>query len=252
MSLAAAAVGGLLAGVMRLGRRRESFVTAVTHELRTPLTTFQMYAEMLAEGMVREGPQQRQYLATLRAEAVRLTHLVENVLSYARLERGRSDGRRESLPLGPWIDRLSERLRARAEEAGMHLLIEAEEAARAATVRANPSAAEQVLFNLLDNACKYAAGSDDPRLHLTLALGRDGAEVSLRDHGPGVSPSVRRRLFRPFSKSAREAAHSAPGVGLGLALSRRLARDMGGDLRLAAAAGPGACFMLVLPLAREG
>jgi signal transduction histidine kinase len=252
MSLAAVAVGGLLAGVMRLGRRRESFVTAVTHELRTPLTTFQMYAEMLAEGMVREESQQRQYLATLRAEAVRLTHLVENVLSYARLERGRSDGRRESLPLGPWIDRLGERLRARAEGAGMHLVTEADEAVRAATVRANPSAAEQILFNLLDNACKYAAGNDDPRLHLALALGRDGAEVSLRDHGPGVSPSVRRRLFRPFSKSAREAAHSAPGVGLGLALSRRLARDMGGDLRLGSTAGPGACFVLVLPLAREG
>jgi signal transduction histidine kinase len=248
MSLAAAAVGGLVAGVLRLSRRRESFVTAVTHELRTPLTTFQMYAEMLAEGMVREGPQQRQYLATLRAEAVRLTHLVENVLSYARLERGRSDGRRESLPLGPWIERLSERLLARAEEAGMHLVIEAGEAVRAATVRANPSAAEQVLFNLLDNACKYASGSDDPRLHLALALGRDGAEVSLRDHGPGVSASVRRRLFRPFSKSAREAAHSAPGVGLGLALSRRLARDMGGDLRLGSTTGPGACFVLVLPL----
>ena len=78
-----------------------------------------MYAEMLTEGMVPKGPQQRQYLATLRAEAVRLTHLVENVLSYARLERGRSDGRRESLPLGPWIERLSERLRARAEQAGI-------------------------------------------------------------------------------------------------------------------------------------
>jgi signal transduction histidine kinase len=252
MGLVAAAVGGLLAGVMRLGRRRESFVTAVTHELRTPLTTFQMYAEMLAEGMVPEGPPQRQYLATLRTEAVRLTHLVENVLSYARLERGRSDGRRESLPLGPWVERLGGRLRARAEEAGKQLVIEADEAARTATVRANPSAVEQILLNLLDNACKYASGSDDPRLHLALALGRDGAEVSLADHGPGVSASVRRRLFHPFSKSAREAAHSAPGVGLGLALSRRLARDMGGDLRLDPTARAGARFVLVLPLEREG
>jgi signal transduction histidine kinase len=251
MALAAAAVGGLLAGVLRLGRRRESFVTAVTHELRTPLTTFQMYAEMLAEGMVRDPSQQRQYLATLRTQAVRLTHLVDNVLAYARLERGRADGRRESIPLGPWIAGLSERLRARAEEADMQLLVEADDAAQALAVWANPAAAEQILFNLLDNACKYAAGSDDPRLHLALGLGRDGAEVSLCDHGPGVSASVRRRLFRPFSKSAREAAHSAPGVGLGLALSRRLARDMRGDLRLRPAAGPGACFVLVLPLARE-
>jgi signal transduction histidine kinase len=249
MALAAAAVAGLVVGVLRLSERRASFVTAVTHELRTPLTTFQMYAEMLAEGMVPEGPEQHQYLVTLRTEAVRLTHLVENVLCYARLERGRADGRRESLPLGLLVGRIAERLHARAEQSGMRLVVEGDDAARAAIVRANPSAVEQILFNLLDNACKYASGSDDPRLHLVLALGRDTAEVSLGDHGPGVAASVRRRLFRPFSKSAREAAHSAPGVGLGLALSRRLARDMGGDLRLDAAA-PGARFLLLLPLDR--
>ncbi|MGD0898314.1 MAG: ATP-binding protein [Thermoguttaceae bacterium] len=251
-ALAAVAVAGLLAGVLRLSERRAAFVTAVTHELRTPLTTFQMYAEMLAEGMVPEGPGRQQYLATLRSEAVRLTHLVENVLSYARLERGRADGHRESLPLGQLIGRMIERLGARAEHSGMQLSVDGDEAARAASVRANPSAVEQILFNLMDNACKYASGGPDPRLCLLLALGPRGAEVSLADHGPGVSASVRRRLFRPFSKSAREAAHSAPGVGLGLALSRRLARDMGGDLRLDPAAGGGARFVLVLPLARDG
>ena len=81
--LAATAVAGLLAGVMRLSARRASFVSAVTHELRTPLTTFQMYAEMLADGMVPEESKQKEYLATLRAEAGRLIHLVENVLAYA-------------------------------------------------------------------------------------------------------------------------------------------------------------------------
>ena len=56
------------------------------------------------------------------------------------------------------------------------------------------------------------------------------ALVRVEDHGPGIAPEMRRRLFRSFSKTAKEAAHSAPGVGLGLALSRRLARDLGGDL----------------------
>jgi len=70
--------------------------------------------------------------------------------------------------------------------------------------------------------------------------------IGVRDHGPGIPPADARRLFRPFHKSARAAAHSAPGVGLGLALARRLARSLGGDLRLVSGAGPGACFELWL------
>jgi len=66
-----------------------------------------------------------------------------------------------------------------------------------------------------------------------------------------VDPSIVRRLFRPFSKSAHDAAHSAPGVGLGLALSRRLARALGGDLRLQTNGPEGACFALMLPFAER-
>ena len=86
MALAALAAAALLRGVIALSERRAAFVSAVTHELRTPLTTFRMYAEMLSEGMVRGEADRRQYLETLRTEADRLTHLVANVLAYARLE----------------------------------------------------------------------------------------------------------------------------------------------------------------------
>ena len=244
--LAAAAVAAVLWGVMRLADRRASFVTAVTHELRTPLTTFQMYAEMLAEGMVPDEQQQKQYLTTLRAEAVRLTHMVENVLSYARLERGRADGRLESVAVDRLIEPIKDRLAGRAEQAGMTLAVQSDDGAGEAVVRANASAVEQVLFNLVDNACKYANSASDRRIHLLLSANGNTVEVSLRDHGPGISPSVRRRLFRSFSKSAHEAAHTAPGIGLGLALSRRLARDMGGDLRIDETVSDGARFVLTL------
>ena len=125
--MTAAAIVGLLWGVMRLSARRASFVTAVTHELRTPLTTFQMYAEMLAEDMVPEESQRKQYLNTLRAEAVRLTHLVENVLAYARLERGRLDRRLETVSLGELIGSMQNRLADRAAQAGMELVVENDE-----------------------------------------------------------------------------------------------------------------------------
>lgn len=245
--IAAAAVAALLWGVIRLSERRATFVSAVTHELRTPLTTFHMYTEMLAEGMVSEPQRRQEYLDTLRREAMRLTHLVENVLAYARLERGRANGRVERFTLGSLLDQIVPRLAEHARHSGMEVTSELDAAARGATVRANASAVEQIVFNLVDNACKYAASAADRRIHL--AAHRNGSQVELRvsDHGPGIAPSAAKRLFRPFSKSAREAAHSAPGVGLGLALSRRLARDMGADLALDRRS-EGASFVLTLPI----
>jgi signal transduction histidine kinase len=89
----------------------------------------------------------------------------------------------------------------------------------------------------------------DRRIHLAVALSGRWLALCVRDHGPGLPPRAIRRLFRPFSKSAHDAAHSAPGVGLGLALSRRLARALGGDLRLEENGPSGACFVLMLPVA---
>ena len=73
-------------------------------------------------------------------------------------------------------------------------------------------------------------------------------EILVSDHGPGIPVSERRRIFRAFHKSAREAAESRPGVGLGLALSRRLAKSLGGGLECVDSK-QGACFVLRLPLA---
>ena len=246
MAATAATIACLLAGIIRLSNRRASFVTAVTHELRTPLTTFQMYVEMLAEGMVRDEEQSRHYLKTLQAEAARLTHMVENVLAYARLERGRANGRVESIGLGELLDRVRGRLVQRAEPAGMEIVVAAEASARRQCVEANVSAVEQVLFNLVDNACKYASAAEDKRIQVELRSLAAGGEIRVCDHGPGLPPARRKGWFRSFSKSAQEAAHSAPGIGLGLALSRRLARHMGGDLRLESGDGAGACFVLTL------
>ncbi len=113
LALAAAAVALLLQGVMTLSERRAAFVSAVTHELRTPLTTFRMYVEMLADGMVQDEKSRGEYLETLGREADRLTHLVENVLAYARLERGRPAAR-----IGPvWVEVLLEPRRAESRRA---------------------------------------------------------------------------------------------------------------------------------------
>lgn len=248
--LAAGAVAALLLGAVSLSERRGAFVSAVTHELRTPLTTFRMYAEMLAEKMVPEA-KRNHYLTTLRVEADRLGHLVENVLAYARLERGPGRRRLETVPLGTLVGRMQERLEDRARQAGMDLVVGGEEAWEALAVRADPSAVEQILFNLVDNACKHAQAAADRRIHLEVARAGDTVAIRVRDHGPGIPPRDRRRLFRPFCKSSQDAAESAPGVGLGLALCRRLARSMGGTLGLDETVSDGAGFMLALPKGRQ-
>jgi signal transduction histidine kinase len=246
--LAGLAVAFLLGGTLALSERRAAFVSAVTHELRTPLTTFKMYSEMLAAEMVPDSAR-REYLSTLCAEANRLNHLVENVLAYARLERGSARERTEQLTLRQLVDRVKPRLAQRSAQAGMTLQEDFDERALNTSVHVDVSAVEQILFNLVDNACKYGAGAGERIIHLE-ALPEDGrfALLRIRDHGQGISAEAARRLFQPFSKSATEAAHSAPGVGLGLALSRRLARTLRGDLRLSRAQTSGAAFELLLPL----
>jgi signal transduction histidine kinase len=240
------AVGATLRKSIDLGERRRRFVSAVTHELRTPLTTFQMYTEMLADGVVRTEEQRLVYLRTLKEESRRLSAMVANVLAHAQLEERRGPRHLESLTLESLIERVRPPLERAAASSGMTLDIgTAGSSAEALTV--DPDAIGQILANLVDNAAKYARGGEPATISL-LASARDGSLVlTVRDHGPGVPGEQARAIFAPFERGGRDSADPIPGVGLGLALSRGLARDMGGYLTLDAASGCGASFRLVLP-----
>jgi signal transduction histidine kinase len=245
--LAICAAWLLVIGLMRLSERRASFVSAVTHELRTPLTTFQLYSEMLESGAIKEE-KRGEYFLTLRREAERLSHLVENVLAFSRIERGSARSTSGKHVLGEMVAPMLERFQGRLSEANLKLVADIADPAWSATVQADPAAVEHVLFNLIDNASKYAAGSDPNEVALEAESHGGEVKIRVRDHGNGVARSERKRIFRAFHKSAAAAAESRPGVGLGLSLSRRLARSGGGDLRLENHEG-GACFALTLPAA---
>ncbi len=250
LALTAAAIGWLLWQTLHLSERRAAFVSAVTHELWTPLTTFRLYTEMLTDGLVQDPDQQQSYFRTLHREANRLMHMVENVLAYARLEKGRPTNRTEELSLGELLDRCWPRLLQRVSESPLQLERTLSERVRDTRLTTNALAVEQVLFNLIDNACKYAGDATEPRITVEAEAADALITIRVRDFGPGLSATARRQLFEPFGKSSAQAAETAPGIGLGLSLARRLARDLGGDLQCDQRGPAGLAFILTLPRVR--
>ncbi len=251
---AIAAIGVVLRKSMALSDRRGRFVSAVTHELRTPLTTFCLYTEMLADGMVKDEASRRTYLDTLKGESRRLARIVENVLDYARLGQGRAhpNGHVVAMPAADLLARVRPVLERRAEQGGMTLEWTAPDLP-GARCSADPQSVERILYNLVDNACKYAAESPDKRIRVAWrvfggARSGDRLEAVVRDAGPGIPVSERRRVFRSFHRSRRDEHGPKTGLGLGLALSRALARELGGDLELVADGEPGAAIRLTLPV----
>jgi signal transduction histidine kinase len=246
VALVAVCLGGW--SLLDLSERRIRFVSAVTHELRTPLTTLRLYLDMLTGGMVRDAGQQREYLCTLHAEADRLNRLIANVLDYSRLENQRPRLTKESIRTADLLEQVRSAWQMRCHDAGKELVLE--NALPDDTVMfTDAELLQQVLGNLLDNACKYSQGAADSRICLRArAEGAERFALEVEDRGPGVAPREKRAIFRAFRRG-RHVNVSTGGVGLGLALARRWARLLGGRLTLRSGPdGIGACFRLELSL----
>lgn len=252
VAIAAIGASGLaLRSATELADRRGQFVTAVTHELRTPLTTFCLYSQMLADGMVRDADAQAQYHATLHRESQRLTRIVESVLEYARLGKRKTHAKVEATTIAALLDASVPALRERCHGCGLEL-VESREGDMDGSMRVDRAMFDRIVSNLVDNACKYAAGSEPARVELHATVSASTLEVRVRDFGPGISAHEAKRIFDPFFRGSAHSDGATPGLGLGLALCKALAREMGGDLALVQFSGgdapsAGACFRLVLP-----
>lgn len=244
--LSIAVLFGLLAYYARSERRRSDFVSAVTHELRTPLTSFNLYTEMLRNGNL--SPEKTaEYHETLCRESRRLEHLVENVLSFARLTRGKVRGRQDVGSCGKLLPEIFDKVGAKLRSAGFEFSYTIDRRTSLLSLRTDLTSVEQILTNLSDNAVKYAQ-NDHPSVNVRVLQLHRAIAVRFSDNGPGVSEQARKDLFRPFSRSAKAAPGNKPGIGLGLALSRDLARSIGGELSLERSDEHGTTFLLTLPL----
>ena len=230
LSLVAAVLGlaalyRMVAVGLRYAEQRSNFVAAVTHELKTPLTAIRMYGEMLRDGMVASEAKRDEYHHHITAESERLSRLVNNVLELARLERGSRGKRFEAGELGPVVREVAELVRPHVEGAGFVLLLDLD--ADLPSVRFDRDALKQVLFNLVDNAVKYADGARPKEIQLRCRRDGDDLRLTVRDRGPGVPARSLRRIFEPFYRAESELTRRSKGTGLGLALVRGLVEEMG-------------------------
>ncbi|HWH33556.1 MAG TPA: HAMP domain-containing sensor histidine kinase [Egibacteraceae bacterium] len=233
---AAIAIGGarLIAIEQRTNARlrylealRKRFVATIAHDLRLPLTVFKGVAHVLRARRDEIEPQEvDDLLASVERQANRLGRLADDLLDAARADAGRITIVREPC-----------RLRAVVEQAAADfaepVLIDIDPELE---LQADRGRIDRLVWNLLGNAQKYG----HPPYEVRAEAGRELVELSVRDHGPGLPPEVRERLFEEF------AAGDSEGVGLGLAIVRQLAEAHGGDVRYSDA-DPGARFTVTLP-----
>ena len=240
--IAAAFVVLLVMRAEQLARERSRFAAAAAHELRTPLAGLQLYGDLLAEGLGDPG-KMPDYARRMSDEAARLGRVVSNVLGFSQLEHGHLNVDVQVGPLGEVLREFSERARPTLDRLGATLEIDVAGELRA---RFDRDALARIIGNLIDNAEKYSRGSHDRTIRLSAHQRGDVVEVSVEDHGPGVTSNT--TLFRPFVRGSTSGDAPA-GLGLGLALSMSLARAMGGELTYKPSDGGGATFVLSLPAA---
>jgi len=213
-----------------------NFLMTVSHELRTPLTAIRGHVGALREGVVTDEEARAESLAVIAAEAARLERLVGDVLDLAKLGAHRFTVLREEVEMEMLVDRAYVTFSDEARRRGIDYRRQVD---AKPVIVSDGDRVLQIISNLLANAFRWTP--DGGRVDLELSATDGTVYVAVDDSGPGIRPSERERIFRPFW------SRGGGGTGLGLAIASELALALGGHLRLETSEGHGSRFELTLP-----
>ncbi len=223
-------------------RAKGDFLATMSHELRTPLNAVVGYASLLEDGV--RGPmsdEQKADVARIVRAARHLLGLINDLLTFARLDAGQVHIERTPVPVDEMLAAAVAMMEVQARAKGLTLV----RARCDSSIRAlaDHDRALQIVVNLLSNAVKFTASGG--RVELRCETGDGHLRVIVADTGRGIAPEHLSRIFEPFVQVERQL--SGEGVGLGLAISRDLARSMDGDLTVQSETCQGSVFTLTLP-----
>ena len=224
-------------------RAKTQFLATMSHELRTPLNAISGYTSLLRMGV--KGPiseEQEEYLARIERSGRHLLSLIQDVLSFAKLEAGRVEVTVDDIPIYPILVEMEGLTLPQMREAKLNLVVDTCDPGLRA--RADVERLRQILLNLFSNAIKFTP--EGGTVSLTCVTDDEHAYIAVSDTGPGIPPDKREAIFEPFVQLQRHAAGSQAGTGLGLSISRDLAHAMNGDLLVESEVGRGSKFTVVL------
>ncbi|MGK3985812.1 AAA family ATPase [Sorangium sp. So ce136] len=226
-------------------RARSEFLTVASHELNTPLTSLTLAVQSLRRaaplGRVIDPQALDRRLELVGRQGTRLTRLINDLLDVSHLDTGTLVLERTDVDLGALVREVAERFEA--DLAGARCSVSIQTGAPAFG-RWDRSCLNRVVTNLLSNAIKFGTGKP-----IVIAVGaeRGTARLVVRDHGIGIAPEQRDRIFGRFERAVSERHYG--GLGLGLYISRRIVEEHGGSIRCESRPGAGATFIVELPCA---
>lgn len=237
------AFNALMDRLQRLHAAQEQFVADAAHELRTPLTILRGEIQV-ALRKERDPERYRAILESNREEVIRLSSLVEGLLTLARVDAGKEGAEPSPFSVESVARQVIEKLRAVGEHRRVSLVIEVPDQGDLA-VQGDPQALHRVLLNLVDNAIRYSSPGDAVRV--ALSADEKGVEIQIRDAGPGIAPEHLPRLFDRFYRVESARDRASGGCGLGLAIAKALTEAGGGRVEAASEVGQGATFTVWWP-----
>jgi len=234
--IAAAALFIDVTRVEHLEQMRREFIADFSHEARTPLAALRSAVDTFDAGKLNADDEQ-QLRRIMSRQVGRLERLVSDLAELSQIEAGDLALERTDVDLRRLVDDVCEDFAARAAQKGLRFAV----TGNAARVHVDPMRIQQALANLIDNAIKYGGENNS----IDLAIG-DGT-VRITDHGEGIPPSERERIFRRFYRVDKSRSQTIAGAGLGLAIAKHLVLLHGGTIEVESEPGRGATFVVTLP-----
>jgi two-component system phosphate regulon sensor histidine kinase PhoR len=225
----------------RLALVKSDFVSNASHELRTPLTSVRGYLEAL-EDAAREGTSaDPAFVATALRNAIRMEHLIGDLLELSKAESGVPPVEKEEIPLPAFLERVAAAHREEAVRGGKTLVI----AGEAATLRADVRKLALAVSNLVDNAIKY--GIEKGTVRLGGRSEGSGIVIEVADDGPGIPAEHLPRIFERFYRVDKGRSRNLGGTGLGLSIAKHIVESHGGTIHAESRLGVGTRFVVRLP-----
>jgi signal transduction histidine kinase len=227
-----------------IAQLKSDFVANVSHDLKTPLSVIRMFGETLEMDRVPDEARREEYYRVITRESERLSRLIDNVLDFSRIERGRQTYDMARTAIEPLVRDTLDVFAYPLAQQGFK--IETRVAPDLPDVLMDADAVGQALANLIDNAMKYS----DARRSITVAAARVGDElaITVTDEGIGIAAKEQGKIFEKFYRVGRSETQGRRGSGIGLALVRHIAEAHRGRVTVESRPGEGSRFTLWLPM----